>query len=104
MAENFQPSDLLLFMATIDILMIIALACIVWSITALMIISNKVSKSGTRVHFFLITLLFFRYISVYEDLTKKETGKTGPLVYHFVIPLWIALLLVIAWILLSFTT
>ena len=89
-------------MGTIDILMFIALACIIWSITTLMIISSKVSKSGTRIHFFLITLLFFRYISVYEDLTKKETGKTGPLVYHFVIPLWIALLLVIAWILLSF--
>jgi len=89
-------------MGALDILMIIALACIIWSITALMIISGKVSKTGTRVHFFLITLLFFRYISVYEDLTKKEKGKTGSLVYHFVIPLWIALILVIIWILLSF--
>ncbi len=84
-----------------DILMILALACIIWSITALMIISAKVSKSGTRVHFFLITLLFFRYISVYEELTRKETGKTGPLVYHFMIPLWIALIIVLAWILVS---
>ena len=91
-------------MGVFDILMILALACIVWSITALMLISGKVSKSGTRVHFFLITLLFFRYISVYEDLTKKETGKTGSLVYHFVIPLWISLILVIIWILLSFTS
>ena len=91
-------------MGTIDILMIIALVCIIWSITALMIISGKVSKSGTRVHFFLLTLLFFRYISVYEDLSKKETGRTGPLVYHFVIPLWIALILVIIWILMSFSS
>lgn len=88
-------------MGTIDILMTIALACILWSVTAMILISSKVSKSGTRVHFILITLLFFRYISVYEDLTKKETGKTGSLVYHFVIPLWIALILVIIWILLS---
>ncbi len=87
-----------------DILMIIALVCIAWSITALMIISAKVSRSGTRVNFFLITLLFFRYLSVYEDLTRKETGKTGPLIYHFVIPLWIALILVIVWILHSVTT
>jgi hypothetical protein len=91
-------------MGVFDILMILALVCIVWSITALMLISGKVSKSGTRVHFLLITLLFFRYISVYEDLTKKETGKTGSLVYHFVIPLWISLILVIIWILLSFTS
>lgn len=87
-----------------DILMIIALVCIAWSITALMIISAKVSRSGTRVNFFLITLLFFRYLSVYEDLTRKETGKTGPLIFHFVIPLWIALILVIVWILHSVTT
>ena len=90
-------------MSTLDILMILALVCIIWSITSLMILSGKVSKSGTRVHFFLITLLFFRYISIYEDLTRKETGKVGPLVYHFVIPLWIALILVIVWILFSIT-
>ena len=91
-------------MGVYDILMILALVCIAWSITALMLISGKVSKSGTRAHFLLITLLFFRYISVYEDLTRKETGKTGSLVYHFVIPLWISLILVIIWILLSFTS
>ncbi len=90
-------------MGTIDIFMFIALICIIWSIVALMLISSKVSRSGTKVHFFLITLLFFRYISVYEDLTQKETGKTGPLVYHFAIPLWIAMILVIIWILLSIT-
>ena len=90
-------------MNVFDILMIIALACIVWSLTALMLISVKVSRNISGVHFLLITLLFFRYISVYEDLTKKEKGKTGPLLYHFVIPLWIALVLVIIWILLSFT-
>ena len=89
-------------MDVLDILMIIAFASIVWSVTALMLISGKVSKSGTRVHFFLITLLFFRYISVYEDLTKKEKGKTGPLIYHFTIPLWIALVTVVIWIPLSF--
>lgn len=88
-------------MDVLDILMIIAFASIVWSVTALMLISGKVSKSGTRIHFFLITLLFFRYISVYEDLTKKEKGKTGPLIYHFIIPLWIALVTVVIWILLS---
>ena len=88
-------------MSVLDILMVIAFLCIIWSITSLMILSSKVSRSGTRVHLFLITLLFFRYISVYEEMTKKETGKRGPLVYHFVIPLWIALILVVIWILLS---
>lgn len=87
-----------------DILMIVALACIVWSLTALMMISAKISRSGTRVRFFLITVLFFRYISVYEELTRKETGKTGSLIYHFAIPLWIALVIVIAWIIVSFAT
>jgi hypothetical protein len=91
-------------MGALDIIMIIALVCILWSLTALMLISGKVSKKGTRAHFFLITLLFFRYLSVYEDLTKKEKGRKGSLVYHFVIPLWMALILVVIWILLSFTS
>jgi hypothetical protein len=84
-----------------DTLMLIALACIVWSVTSLMLIMGKVSRSGTKVRFFLISLLFYRYISIYEDMTRKESGRTGPLVYHFVIPLWIALVLVIAWILIG---
>jgi hypothetical protein len=91
-------------MEALDIIMIIALVCVVWSITALILISTKVSKKGTRVQFLLLTLMFFRYIAVYEDLTKKETGRTGPLVYHFVIPLWIALILVVIWILSSLNT
>jgi hypothetical protein len=91
-------------MEALDIIMIIALVCVIWSITALILISTKVSKKGTRVQFLLLTLMFFRYIAVYEDLTKKETGRTGPLVYHFVIPLWIALILVVIWILFSLKT
>ena len=87
-----------------DTLMLIALACIVWSVTSLMLIMGKVSRSGKKVRFFLISLLFYRYISIYEDMTRKESGKTGPLVYHFVIPLWIALVLVIVWILISVAT
>jgi len=90
-------------METTDLLMFIALGCIVWSATALVLISRKVAQSGTRVRFLLMTLLFFRYITVYEDLTRKQSGKTGPLIYHFVIPLWIALILVIIWILISVT-
>lgn len=85
-------------------LMIIALVCIAWSITSLMIISGRISRRGTRIQFFLLTLLFFRYISIYEEMTKEETGKRGALVYHFVIPLWVALILVIVWILLTLTT
>ena len=84
-------------MGTIDILMFIALICIIWSIVALMLISSKVSRSGTKVHFFLITLLFFRYISVYEDLTKKETGKTGPLFYPCIASINIALVLAVVY-------
>lgn len=87
-----------------DILMIIAFVCIIWSITSLMILADKVSKSGKRVQFFLITLFFFRYITLYEEMTKKETGRRGPLVYHFVIPLWIALILVLIWIVLSISS
>lgn len=84
-----------------DILMVIALICVIWSITSLMIMAGKVSKSGTRVQFFLISLFFFKYMAIYEEMTRKETGKRGALVYHFVIPLWIALILVIVWILIS---
>jgi hypothetical protein len=85
----------------IDIVMIIVMVCLAWAITAMVLIISKVEKSGTRINFLLIKLFVFKYISQYNEMTRKERGKTGALFYHFIVPMWLAFAGVVIWIILS---
>ena len=84
-----------------DIMMIAALLCVVWAVTALIIITQKVHKKGAQLHPFLFNLILLRNLSKYQATTKAERGKTGKLFYHFVIPMWIAFAFVVVWFVLS---
>jgi hypothetical protein len=86
---------------TYDIMMFVALGCIYWAITALILITRKISKKGERINPLLFNLILLRNLSKYQDMTRAERGKTGPLYYHFVIPMWIAFAFVVIWVLLS---
>jgi hypothetical protein len=85
----------------IDIVMIIVMVCLAWAITSMVLIISKVEKSGTRINFLLIRLFVFKYISQYNEMTRQERGKTGPLFYHFIVPMWLAFAGVVIWIILS---
>ncbi len=85
----------------IDIVMILVMVCLAWAITSMVLIISKVEKSGTRINFFLIKLFIFKYISQYNEMTRKEKGKVGPLFYHFIVPMWFAFAGVVIWIIFS---
>ncbi len=84
-----------------DIMMITALICVAWAVTALILINQKVTRKGKHVNPFLFNLILLRNLSKYQEQTQTERGKTGPLYYHFVIPMWIAFAFVVVWVLLS---
>ena len=84
-----------------DIIMFVALVCVVWAVTALVLITRKVSKKGEHINPFLFNLILLRNLSKYQEQTMAENGKTGHLFFHFVIPMWIAFILVLVWVLLS---
>jgi hypothetical protein len=46
-----------------------------------MMIVHEVSKRGVKINFFLLRLYIIKYIDQYQKLTRKETGKVGPLYY-----------------------
>ena len=85
----------------IDIVMIIVMVCLAWAITAMVLIISQVEKSGTRINFFLIKLFIFKYISQYNEKTREERGRVGPLFYHFIVPMWLAFAGVLIWIIYS---
>jgi hypothetical protein len=46
-----------------------------------MMIVHEMSKRGVKINFLLLRLYIIKYIHQYKQITKKETGKVGPLYY-----------------------
>jgi len=76
---------------------IVALA-VTWHIVVTMMIYDALRKRDLKVSFILLRLLAPKYASQYREITRKETGKTGPLFYHWVVSIntaWVAAILLI---------
>jgi hypothetical protein len=52
-------------------------------------------KRGVPVSFLWLRLLILKYLHEYAKVTREQTGRVGPLFYHYVVPLNVALVLVV---------
>lgn len=77
-------------------LLVVAVLAAAWSVVAAMLIFEALRRRGERVHFLLLRLLLPWYVGRYRELTVAEQGHPGPLFYHFVVPINVALLAVLA--------
>jgi len=73
----------------------IAGACVIWTVVASILIARDLQKRGIKVSFLWLRVLILKYLSQYQKITREENGRTGPLFYHYVIPINIALVIVI---------
>jgi hypothetical protein len=73
----------------------LALIAIVWFVVSTIRIYDFLRTRNVKVSFILLRLLIFSYVSQYKEITLKETGKVGPLFYHWVVSINIALVAVI---------
>ena len=60
-----------------------------------MLIARYLEKHGTSVDFLWLRVMILKYLGQYREVTLKETQRVGPLFYHYVVPLSVALVLVI---------
>ena len=60
---------------------ILAFVSVVLGVVFSMMIVHEVSKRGVKINFFKLRLYLIKYIDQYKQLTRKETGKVGPLYY-----------------------
>ena len=77
------------------LLVILILACGAWAVVASVLIARYLEKRGISVDFLWLRVMILKYLGQYREVTLKETQRVGPLFYHYVIPLSVALLLVI---------
>jgi hypothetical protein len=72
-------------------LILVILIAATWHVVASMMIVHNLRTRGVPVNFWLIRLLMPKYVSNYREITTKETGHCGPLFYHTVVSILIAL-------------
>jgi len=73
----------------------LALICVVWAVVAGFLIARDLEKRGSQVSFLSLRLMILKHVYEYSKITREETGRIGPLFYHYVVPLNVALVLAI---------
>ena len=60
---------------------ILAFVSVILGVVFSLMIVHEVSKRGVQIDLFRLKLRIIKYIDQYKQLTRKETGKVGPLYY-----------------------
>ena len=72
------------------------LVCALWAVTAAVLMARDLGRRGLPVSFVWMRLMILSYLHQYAKVTRQETGRIGPLFYHYVVPLNVALVLAVA--------
>ena len=75
------------------ILFITVLICGAWAVVASILIARDLQKRGIPVSFFWLRIMILKYLGQYSKITQEENGRIGPLFFHYIVPLNIALVL-----------
>ena len=69
--------------------------CLVWHIVASLLIYDYLLKRGQKASFIRLRVMILSYAVRYQEITRRETGRTGALFYHWVISINLAWILTI---------
>lgn len=83
-------------METLDIIIAFCIACAFWNVVVSLIIYNVLRTHKMPVSFLWLRAMAPVYAFRYKKITISETGKTGPLFYHWIISINLALVFAIA--------
>jgi hypothetical protein len=87
-----------------DILFAVAIVSVLWGVASAVLIAEALRKRGVKVNWiFLRFLILSKYLGQYRDITRQETGRSGPLFYSYVVAMNLALVTAIAGIVLRVT-
>lgn len=60
-----------------------------------MLIVHELQKRNVKINFFFLRLFLLKYANQYKEMTRRETGKVGPLFYGWLVSINAALVFVI---------
>ena len=74
----------------------VAVLAAFYHVVATVLIYENLRRRGLRVSVLWLRLFAPKYASQYKRLTTQETGRTGPLFYHWVVSINAALVAAVA--------
>ncbi len=80
-------------MDAMTILIVFLCLCVAWHVVATLLIYSNLRRRDQRVSFIWLRLMSPWYASQYKKITRKETGRVGPLFYHWIVSINLALVL-----------
>ena len=80
-----------------NVILILLLISVGVFVTLAMMMVHEVSKRGVKISFLWLRLYIIKYMHLYKQMSKKETGKTGPLFYPCIIAINMALVLAVVY-------
>jgi len=87
----------------VDVLIAMGVICVIWAVVAAILIAVNLHKRGIAVSVVWLRVMILKYLHEYAQVTREETGRVGPLFYHYVVPLNVALVIVIILAIVSWT-
>jgi len=78
-------------MALSSALLAIALISVVWGVVSSIVITSALNSQGVKINWIFLRIMIIKYVGQYRDITRKETGRTGPWFYSFVSAMILAL-------------
>ena len=74
----------------------VMLAAAAWHIVTTLLIYDALRKRGMNPSFLWLRLMIISFANRYKTITRQETGKVGPLFYHWLISINTALVAALA--------
>lgn len=74
-----------------NVLIGVALASLAWGIVSSLVITDALQKRGVKIKWIFLRIMIIKYVSQYREMTRTETGRTGPWYYSFIIAMNVAL-------------
>ena len=75
--------------------LVLSISCAVIGLVLMMAMVGSLRARGHRINWVFLKLYMFKYISQYRKVTLRESGRTGPLFYPFIVSMNSALLFAI---------
>jgi hypothetical protein len=77
----------------------LALVAALANVAILIMIMAALQRQGYKTNMLLARIYFYKYLSAYKELTRKETGKPGPLYGLWILTINLTLVFALAGIL-----
>lgn len=79
----------------ITLFLSLTVIAVIWHVVATILIFDNLRRRGEPVSFIWLRMMSPWYATKYRTVTRAETGRTGPLFYHWVVAINAALVFVL---------